>query len=206
MLNRDEYRKFVNPQRPLINTGAYATIERAAGPTAWRVVCAYHLPGEINNRQLIAFCDILDRDGGWASAQGLRIAYTWQGRNEVAPLVRPFEKRPPEPRAQVDLYKHQITTIWVDDPAFPSDRVAGLHSAVEDGQGGNALFHNSFVVLWQLLTTDVVERPIEPTEPAPDTGDLVALLAENAALRAESAQLRTAINEAVAVLGAVVAN
>lgn len=201
MLNRDEYRKFINPAQPLVNTGAYATIERAAGPAAWRAVCVYHLPGEINNRQLIAFCDILDSNGDWADDQGLEIAYTWQGRNIAAPLVRPFEKRPPEPRAQVDLYKHQVTTIWVDDPFFPSDRVVGLHSAVEDGQGGNTLFHNSFVVLWQLLTDNAVERPVEMKKP--DAGNLQALLAENAALRDEVALLRSVVADVAVRIGSV---
>lgn len=198
MINREEYRKFINPAQPLINTSAYASIERAAGPTAWRAVCVYHLPGEINNRQLIAFCDILDRNGDWADTTGLEIAYTWQGRNVSTPLVRPFEKKPPEPRAQVDLYKHQITTAWVDDPFFPSDKVVGLHSAVEDGQGGNTLFHNSFIVFWQLLTDNAVVTPVDPVKPpSPDT--------TADALRAEVTQLRTAIGQALAALNAVTA-
>lgn len=195
MLNREDYRKFINTQQPLVNTNAYATIERAVGATAWRAACVYHLPGHINNRQLIAFCDILDRNGGWADATGLEIAYTWQGRNEPFPLVRPFEKKPPEPRAQVDLYKGQVTTVWVDDPFFPSDKVVGIHSAVEDGQGGNTLFHNSFVVFWQLLTDNaVVIPPTDPTEPSTD---------ELSILRAENAKLRAAITVALAALSPI---
>lgn len=196
MLNREEYRKFINPTQPLVNTSAYATIERAAGPTVWRAVCVYHLPEHINNRQLIAFCDILDRAGNWADASGLEIAYTWQGRNVSTSLVRPFEKKPPEPRAQVDLYRGQVTTVWVDDPFFPSDKVVGIHSSVEEGQAGNTRFHNSFIVFWQLLTDNTVVIPPDgPTDPPP--GD------ELAALRAENALLRAAITNALAALGTV---
>lgn len=161
MLNREDYRKFINPDKPLTNTGAYAFIERAAGDMVWRAVTAYHLPGEINNRMLVAFCDVLWASGAWAPVGGLRIAYTWKGKQD-GPLYRPFEKRPPEPRAQVDLYKGQVTTVWVDDPVYPSDRIVGIHSAVEDGQGGNTTHHNSFVCLWQLLKTGAITPPIDP--------------------------------------------
>ncbi len=200
MINREEYRRFINPAQPLVNTSSYATIERATASTAWRAVCVYHLPGEINNRQLIAFCDVLAKDGSWADTTGLRIAYTWQGRNESTLLTRPFEKRPPEPGAQVDLYKWQVTTVWVDDPRYPSDKVAGLHSAVEDGQGGNTLFHNSFVVLWQLAGNAIITPPVDPVDPPPD---VAALRAENLALRNLVARYRQVVAGVIGELGAI---
>ncbi len=168
MLNREDYRKFVNPDNPLTNTGAYARIERATGDMVWRAVTVYHLPGEINNRMLVAFCDVLWASGAWAPVGGLRIAYTWQGKQD-GPLYRPFEKRPPEPRAQVDLYKGQLTTVWVDDPVYPSDKVVGIHSDVEDGQGGNVRFHNSFICYWQLLKSSTITPPIDPPVIDPPT-------------------------------------
>lgn len=190
MLNRDDYRKFINADKPLTNTSAYARIERATGTVAWRAVCCYHLPGEINNRMLVAFCDVL-RDGQWANAGALRIAYTWQGKTD-GPLYRPFEKRPPEPRAQVDLYKGQVTTVWVDDPAYPSDRVVGIHSDVEDGQGGNVRFHNSFICYWQLLKSSTIIPPIDP--PVIDSPVVppsnAAILAQLDVVQAELAKLR----------------
>lgn len=190
MLNRDEYRRFINADQPLTNTAAYARIERAPTGTAWRAVCVYHLPAEINNRMLVAFCDVL-QGGLWANADKLRIAYTWEGRTEP-PLYRPFEKRPPEPRAQVDLYKGQVTTIWVDDPRYPSDRVAGIHSAVENGQGGNTLYHNSFMVFWELRNAVVIPPIDPPTVP----GDVAALQAEIARLRGVIASAQNALGAA----------
>ena len=186
MLNRDDYRKFINADKPLINTGTYARIERATGTVAWRAVCCYHLPPEINNRMLVAFCDVL-RDGQWANAGALRIAYTWEGK-QGGPLYRPFEKRPPEPRAQVDLYRGQVTTVWVDDPVYPSDKVVGIHSAVEDGQLGNTLYHNSFLCLWELRTSAIITPPVIDPPVVPPSN--AAILAQLDVVQAELAKLR----------------
>ena len=196
MLNREDYRRFINPAWPLINTGNYARVESAKGNVVWRAVCVYHLPGNINGGQHVIFCDTLADSGAWSSADGLRIAYTWEGKSD-GPLYRPFEKRPPEPRAQVDLYKGQVTTVWIDDPRYPSDKVTGIHSAVADTQDGNTLFHNSFVVLWQLMQGAVITPPVEkPVGPPVDSDEL-------AQLRAENARLRAAITDALAALGPV---
>lgn len=161
MLSRDDYRKYINADAPLVNVAPVVRIERAVAGIAWRAVCVYHLPGEINNRMLIAFCDVLTGTGEWASMDGLRIAYTWEGRTGE-PLYRPFEKRPPEPRAQIDLYKNQVTTAWVYDLRYSSDRVVGLRSDIEDGPGGNTRFHNSYIVLWQLGAVGTTTPPIDP--------------------------------------------
>ena len=178
MINREEYRRFINPAWPLINTGDHAKVESAKGNVVWRAVCVYHLPGNINGGQHVIFCDTLFDSGVWSPADGLRIGYTWEGKGD-GPLYRPFEKRPPEPRAQVDLYKGQITTVWVDDPRYPSDKVTGIHSAVADTQDGNTLFHNSFVVLWQLVQGAVTPPdPVDPPANPPAGIDAAALLAQ----------------------------
>jgi hypothetical protein len=201
MINREEYRRFINPAWPMINTGTYARIESAKGNTVWRAVCVYHLPGNINGGQHVVFCDTLSDSGAWSAADGLRIAYAWDGKSD-GPLYRPFEKRPPEPRAQVDLYKGQITTVWVDDPRYPSDKVVGLHSAVADTQDGNTLFHNSFVVLWQLVGNAITTPPIDPVGPPP-SGDVAALRAENLALRNLVARYRQVVAGVVSELGGI---
>lgn len=202
MLNREDYRKFVNPAWPMINTNAYARIESAKGTTVWRAVCVYHLPGNINGGQHVIFCDTLNTAGTWADDnKNLRIGYTWSGKTD-GPLYRPFEKRPPEPRAQVDLYKNQVTTVWVDDPRYPSDRVVGLHSAVADTQDGNTLFHNSFVVLWQLLSNAVIIPPDKPVDPPPDPNadELIRLRAENLALKNKVLYMARSIELAIDTL------
>lgn len=199
MLNRDSYLRFVNPAWPMINTGAYARIESATDTTVWRAVCVYHLPGNINGGQHVVFCDTLNTAGAWANDSGLRIGYTWEGKTD-GPLYRPFEKRPPEPRAQVDLYKGQVTTVWVDDPRYPSDKVVGLHSAVADTQDGNMLFHNSFVVLWQLLSGNTAITPEKPVEPAGGTDELIQLRAENTALKNKVAHMAYIVDLAIDTL------
>lgn len=162
MLIRDDYRKLINPTQPLINVAPYARLERATGSVVWRCVCVYHLSPAQNGGQHVVFVDALDSVAQWAWADGLRVQWTWEGRQsgEAAP-PKLFEKRPPEPRAQVDLYAGQVTSVRIDDrTGIPSDVVHGLRSDVEDVGIGNSWGHNSFVVLFQRLPGNVVQPPI----------------------------------------------
>jgi len=187
MLNRDEYRRFINLQQPLTNTGAYARVERAPAGMAWRVVCVYHLPALVNGGMHNVFVDCLDTGDRWADATGLKVGWTWEGRrdNEPAP-PRLFEKNPPEPRAQIDMYRGQVTSLWIEDSlGAPSDKVHGLHTNVENGLDGNSWGHNSFVVLFKMSSLNVVTPtppgPTEPTQPPTLTVEqrLAALEADN---------------------------
>lgn len=178
MINRDLHRNRIGND-PFTNTAGFGvSIARwaTAGPV-WRAVYVHHLSPQENGNQHNVFVDCLDTMGYWANTSRLKVAYTWEGRrpDEQAP-PRPFEKRPPEPRAQLDLYRGQKITCWIDDPTLPSDRVVGLRSDVQDVPGNN-LFHNSFVVLFQLQQGEPVEPPIEPG------GNLDELRREVAALR-----------------------
>jgi hypothetical protein len=179
LINRDLHRNRIDANNPLTNTAGYGvSISRVnvTGP-AWRAVYVHHLSPQENGNQHNVFIDCLDSMGYWANASRLKVAYTWEGRrpDEAAP-PRPFEKKPPEPRAQLDINKGQKITCWIDDPTLPSDRVVGLRSDVQDVPGNN-LFHNSFVVLFQLQQGGAVEGPTEPD------GDLDDLRREVAALR-----------------------
>lgn len=172
MLNRDDYRRFINLDSPLTNTGAYARIERAPAGMAWRVACVYHLPPDINGGMHNVFVDCIDTGDRWASTAGLKVGWTWAGRrdNEPAP-PRSFEKNPPEPRAQIDMYRGQVTSLWIEDSlGAPSDKVHGLHTNVENGVNGNTYGHNSFVVLFKMsslgnIVTPPTPGPDEPTQP-----------------------------------------
>jgi len=167
MLNRDNYRRYINPVQPLVNTGAYANIERAAGP-CWRCVCVYHLSPQENVGKSNIFIDVLSAGGDWAIAEHLRVGWTWNGRQPHEPAApRMFEKRPPEFRAQVDLYKGQITSLRImDATGLRSDVVNGLRSDVEDlSTGGNTRFHNSFAALFQRISGPVIAPPIDPVMP-----------------------------------------
>jgi hypothetical protein len=179
MINRETHKARITAN-PLTNTAGICTIERSPAKVAWRAVYVYHLSPDENGNQHNVFLDCLDETGAWAPGSALRIAYTWEGRrdNEPAP-PRPFEKRPPEPRAQLDINPRQIITCWVDDVFTESDRVTGLRSDVQDVPN-NSRFHNSFVVLFQKQWGEVVIPPDPPTEPA----DCPDLRVEVGALRA----------------------
>lgn len=207
MINRDLHRNRISNSNPLTNTAGYGVrIDRVEAGPVWRAVYVHHLSPQENGNQHNVFLDCLDGMGYWADASRLQVAYTWEGRRpeETAP-PRPFEKRPPEPRAQLDLNKGQRITCWIDDPTLPSDRVVGLRSDVQDVPGNN-LFHNSFVVLFQLQQGGVIEPP---TEPDPG-GNLDDLRREVAALRVLTttqsntiAQLTRTHDATLAVLGRI---
>jgi hypothetical protein len=179
MLNRNDFKKYVNLERPLANVGAQnCAIERAkTDGYAWRCVAVYHLSPEENQGKHQVFVDVLNSIGQWVFSgdrqfTALRVGWTWEGRrlDEPAPL-RFFEKREPEPKAQVDLYKGQTVSIWIDSSDHPSDKVHGLRSDVEIGTWGNTLFHNSFVVLFQLTNAISVSiTPVDPPLPSPVDG------------------------------------
>ena len=179
MINRDLHRNRIDNNNPLTNTAGFSVsiAQWATAGPVWRAIYVHHLSPQENGNQHNVFVDCLDGMGYWANASRLKVAYTWEGRrpDEQAP-PRPFEKKPPEPRAQLDLYRGQKIACWIDDPTLPSDRVVGLRSDVQDVPGNN-LFHNSFVVLFQLQQGEPVEPPTEPG------GDLDELRREVAALR-----------------------
>ena len=182
MINRDELRAQVIPNEPLINTSLYVRVERATAPTAWRAILVYHLLPHQNGNQHNIFVDVLDTGGRWADTSGMSVGWTWDGRRDDEKIdPRPFEKRPPEPRAQVDLHKGQITSVWLNDPnGWPSDKVHGLRSDVADVPGNN-LYHNSFGVLFQLMTREVAPPIViapGPSEPGLTLELLAAQVAE----------------------------
>lgn len=164
MLNRDDYRKYINSTQPLVNVSPYARLERATGAVVWRCVCVYHLTPAENMGKHLIFVDALNSVGEWAWADGLRVQWTWEGRQpgQAAP-PKAFEKRLPELRAQVDLYAGQVTSVRIDDrTGIPSDVVHGLRSDVEDVGVGNTWGHNSFVVLFQRMSGNITQPPIAP--------------------------------------------
>ena len=195
-MNRDDYRHLIDSRNPLINTGAYARIERAPAGMAWRAVCVYHLSPSENGGMHGIFVDCLDTGDRWASTAGLTVQWTWEGRrdNEPAP-ARPFEKRPPEPRAQVDLWVGQNTSLWIQDgQGAPSDKVHGLHSNVENGLNGNTWGHNSFVVIFKMSslvgTPPITPPPTGPDEPTQPTLTLEQRVSANERAIAELAAWR----------------
>ena len=77
----------------------------------------------------------------------------------------------------------QVTTVWIADPARPSDAVENLHTrhADEAGPGGelwNSIGHHSFYIQYQ-LTVAPAGHTEEPVGEQPD-----ALAARVAALEA----------------------
>lgn len=166
MLNRDNYVQHADWRNPKIPS--YTIVEAATAPTAWRIAYVYHLMPDENRGKHVIMIDVLDTGGRWGDASGLTVGWTWNGRRPDEPAPpRAFEKRPPEPRANVDLYKGQITSLWINDSmGIPSDKIHGLHSDVENLPSGNTFGHNSFLVFFQLVTRPVVIVPPDPpTEP-----------------------------------------
>lgn len=177
LFNRETYRGLINVSDPIQpkdkNKGIQ--IKRAAGgDKVWRVVAAYHLTPEENRGKHLIYVEALDEHGNWVDTNNLSVGWGWENQQpheKVNP--KKFEKRPPEFRANVDLYRGQKTAIWMSDPSgVQSDVVANLHSDVENLPEHNTFGHNSYIVIFQRMSNQPVtttpDDPNKPKEPSPD--------------------------------------
>lgn len=168
MLNRENYKHLIDPDNPIPQ--AYRNKGVGFNPVDatvyYKLVAVYHLSPEENKGKHVIFIDILDENNEWIQDRSnLSIDWGWFGQNESenAPN-RPFEKRPPEFGAQVDLSKGAVTWVRVDDvTGIPSESVYGLHSDFENRPQWNTWGHNSFIVLFKLVKQSV--DPVDPDEP-----------------------------------------
>jgi hypothetical protein len=145
------------------------------GATYWKIVGVRHLSPDENRGKHNIFVDAIDETGQRVRSPDLRIAYTWEGRRDDEPAPpRPLDKPDNEPAGNLDVYKGQIVTAWLQGDGLPSDRVAGLHTdhddePASDGGNGNTRFHHSFHVLFQWAQKAAV--PVAPdggqTRPEP---------------------------------------
>ena len=149
----------------------------APGADYWKAVNVRHLPPEENRGKHHIYVDAIDEGGQRVRNPELRIAYTWEGRrdDEAAP-PKPLDKPDNEPAGNLDVYKGQIITAWLQGDGLPSDRVIGLHTDHEDqpaadGGNGNTRFHHSFHLTFQrakkAATPVVVGGGESKPEPAP---------------------------------------
>lgn len=147
------------------------------GATYWKIVGVRHLSPDENRGKHNIFVDAIDESGQRVRNPDLRIAYTWEGRRDDEPAPpKPLDKPDNEPAGNLDVYKGQIITAWLQGDGLPSDRVAGLHTdhddePASDGGNGNTRFHHSFHVLFQ--RAQKAAAPVTPDggqarpEPAP---------------------------------------
>ncbi|RIK37915.1 MAG: hypothetical protein DCC55_22795 [Chloroflexi bacterium] len=153
------------------------------GATYWKIVGVRHLSPDENRGKHNIYIDAIDEAGQRVRNPDLRIAYTWEGRRDDEPAPpRPLDKPDNEPAGNLDVYKGQVVTAWLQGDGLPSDRVAGLHTdhddePASDGGNGNTRFHHSFHVLFQRAQKAAVPvvtdggqsrpEPAPPPTPAP---------------------------------------
>ncbi len=174
----------------------------APGAMYWKITGVRHLPPDENRGRHNIFVDAIDEQGQRVRDPNLRIHYTWEGRRADEPAPpKPLDKPDNEPAGNLDVYKGQIITAWLEGDGLPSERVAGLHTdhndeQASDGTNGNTRFHHSFQVTFQQARAEaapVVDEganeqrptppPTQPSEPPP-------LVAESWPGRVNTAELR----------------
>ena len=140
----------------------------AALPPCWRVVGCWHLSGEQNQGKHNIYVDLLDGDGNLlAPPIPYLLAFDWGGmRQDEKPQPVQFDKRPPEPAANVPVWTGRVR-VWIEGGQPASDRVSDL-STDFPGAGGNSYGHHSYYVVFQ--ETEATTAPIEPPPTPPIYG------------------------------------
>ena len=153
----------------------------------WRAILVRHLTGAENGGKHNVYVDVLDAAGNRDRNPALRIGWTWEGRG-------PSEDAPPKPLdkpdgeqgdGNVDMYRGQIITAWIQGDHLPSDRVAGMHIMHPDEEAGNTWGHHSFYCQFQRVRGAIVDPPIEPPiEPPTDDAIIDAIHKNTMAINA----------------------
>lgn len=142
---------------PIVNTPV-PTIQQT-GPPRWAVVGCWHLSGDQNGGNHHVYADLLDVNGALLPLPATpQLCYSWEGRtNERAPNPVTFDKRPPEPAANIPIFKGQRLEIWIEGE---SDHVSNLRTDLPDDEAGNSWGHHSYYVVFQ---RHEAAAPPEPT-------------------------------------------
>lgn len=162
--DREVYLARIKPGTVINDTGIVTVLSSALMP--YEVAGVHYLaPDENQGRQNI-FVDVLDANGRpLVRPPGLRVGWTWKGRNEQtepAPPA-PFEKLPPEAAANVAVFPGQTVTLWLEDMSGHrvSQQVTGFRTNLAGDGSGSRPGHNSFYVVFRPVR-QVSEPPIVP--------------------------------------------
>ena len=119
-----------------------------SGQAYWKVIGIYHLLGSENQGGHSIFVEALDENGERARDPGLRIGWTWEGKNDGPALQKRLDKPNSEPASNIGLENGMIVRLWVEGDEA-SDEVSGLHTRHPDEEPGNSFGHHSFYVIFQ---------------------------------------------------------
>ena len=203
MQDRNEYLNQLidhNPGDEAITNTDVPRIELAltVGPV-WKVAGLWHLSPEQNGGNHHTYADLIDADGALLPVPNTNLlVYDWEGMQpEETPPPVAFDKRPPEPSANVPIWAGQHLSTWIEGgaqgaPAI-SDRVVNLRTD-QPGEGGNSAGHHSFYIVWQYYEPSDAGGP-EP-EPGPGTPSLEERVAALEAGQADLERRVTALENA----------
>lgn len=157
----------------------------------FKLVLLHHLIGEENHGQHNLFVDLIDEQGNLLDGLrlGVRIAWTWEGRNsliELAPVYQ-LDKQPPSPAGDLPLFANMNASAWLDSAGYGSDRIDGLRVAgypqLDTPEAtGNFPGHNSYYAVFQRIPAGPLQPPVVTppvvTPPAPPGSSDAAQLAQ----------------------------
>ncbi len=163
-----DYLSHASVSQPNQNAPWVVITPSMSADTVWRCVLIYYPQGELNADKRHVFVDVLGPDGNLYApfTPVFSLSWTWEGKrdDELAADVS-FDKRPPEPLANIPLDRGQHVTCWINGDVA-SDRVGNLRSdpPVPD-EPGNSLFHKSTYVVFQLVKVST-SPTLPPTLPS----------------------------------------
>lgn len=130
---------------------------------AWRVTKITHLTGEENAGRANVFIWLYI--SGRIIRDELSIQYGWDGQHaDEQQQPKKLDKKDPDPSTDIAIQKGMHAWIEVVDPnGFKSDRVSNLHAEIPNDGPGNEWHHHSYSIVFELMSGDAVQPPVEPS-------------------------------------------
>lgn len=177
--NREKYLAQIKPGVVVDDTGIIDTM--AFIGEYYELALVHYLTPDENQGGHGIYVDVLDGKGRpLVNPTDMVVGWTWDGKHDDEPApAAVFEKKPPEPGANIAIFLGQTATIWIAnrDGTPVACNVHGFRTNLPGDGSGNRPGHNSFYVVF---------RPVSPVQPpvtgqpptTPPGNDVMALIAE----------------------------
>lgn len=157
----EKYQDAIHRGSPVLDNCPWIALND--GGFAYEACFVHWLTPAENGSKHNVYVDVLDENGQQRyGITDMTIAWRWnfQRPDEASPPIR-FDKRRPEPAANLPIWAGQRLTLWLQNSsgAQVSQSVGNLHTDMEDSRPGNSRFHHSYYVVFRPRTEIVVPPP-----------------------------------------------
>ena len=137
------------------NDSPVAVVERSPLP-CYRCIGVHHLSGLENETRHHLFLEVLDYAGQRRSVEQVQWGWTGQRPDQ---LSRPVNLDKPASEPAGDIALHWGMEVWAQVLDQPSDRVAGITTALASDEPGRSRGHHSHYVVWMWVDAPLTDDP-----------------------------------------------